>query len=218
MINNLRRKSVIGGGPASLAEDHLPPQQRWDRRYANLPADARTKPTPFVADILPRLPTAGQALDVAAGAGRHAIALAWHGLRVDAVDISVQGLQLARRRALAAGLESGRHIRFMAADLERPWLPAGQYDVILVSFFLHRPLFPLLKACLSPGGWLAYETFTTNQKITPNNQPIRRELLLRPGELRQAFSDLEILSYTEDEHNDRATARLLARKPASIGT
>jgi len=199
--------------PTALTEGRLPPQQRWDQRYASLPVDARTQPTPFIDTILPRLPDKGRALDVAAGAGRHAIALARHGLLVDAVDISGQGLHLARQRAVAAGLQPGRHIRFIVADLERPWLPAGQYEVILVSFFLYRPLLPLLKARLSPGGWLAYETFTTAQEISPMNHPIRPEVLLRPGELRQTFADFDLLFYAEGLHNDRATAQLLARKP-----
>jgi tellurite methyltransferase len=201
---------------SALTEARLPPRQRWDRRYATLPVDARLQPTPFMARCLPKFPLRGRALDIAAGAGRHTIALAQHGLRVDAVDISCQGLRLARRRALTAGFEPGRQIRFIVADLERAWLPAAQYEVILVSFFLHRPLFPLIEALLAPGGWLAYETFTIAQTIAPNNRPIRRELLLRPGELRAAFAGLEILFYAEGEHNDKATAQLLARKPVTI--
>jgi len=199
--------------PSAMTVDRLPSRQRWDHRYASLPPEARTEPTPFVTSCLVHLPARGRALDVAAGAGRHAVALARRGLHVDAVDISWQGLRLARQRAISAGVEPVGQVRLIVADIERPWLPHAQYELILISFFLHRPLFSLIKDRLQPGGWLAYETFTIGQKIGPNNRPIRQELLLKPGELKAAFSDFEILLYDEDEHNGKVTAQLLARKP-----
>jgi 2-polyprenyl-3-methyl-5-hydroxy-6-metoxy-1,4-benzoquinol methylase len=186
-------------------------RQRWDDRYAAFTPQERQEPTPFVAACLPKLPQHGWALDVAAGAGRHSLALARHGLQVDAVDLSCQGLRLARQRALEAGLA----IRFIVADLERPWLPRRSYDVILVSFFLYRPLFPLIRACLQPGGWLVYETLTAEQKFRSNHQPTQPDFLLQPGELRAAFADFEILFYAEVNQDQRATAQLLARKVAS---
>jgi tellurite methyltransferase len=197
-----------------MTTDRLPPRQRWDHRYASLPPQARQEPTPFVAACLPKLPNQGWALDVAAGAGRHTIALAQHGLQVDAVDISGQGLRLARGRAVAAGLMPGRQVHYIMADLERPWLPRRDYDVILVSFFLHRPLFPLIEARLRPGGWLVYETFTVEQIRVNPRRSFRPDVLLQPDELRQAFASFEILSYAEGLHNEKATAQLLARKPA----
>ncbi len=202
--------------PSALTADRLPPRQRWDHRYGTLSPEARVEPTPFVASCLPKLPAQGRALDVAAGAGRHTIALAQRGLQVDGVDISTQGLRLARARALAAGLTPGEQIRFIVADIERPWLPHRDYEVILVSFFLYRPLFPLIKERLRPGGWLVYETFTVEQATMSSGQPQRRELLLKIDELKNAFSDFEILFYDEGEHNQKVTAQLLARKPSKI--
>ena len=130
---------------------------KWDGRYADRTLNDVKEPTPFLISCLPELPTSGLALDVAAGAGRHAVVLAQRGLQVDAVDISWQGLQLARRRAEQIGGYPGS-IQFMVTDLELPWLPEREYDVILVSFFLYRPLFPLIKDRLKPGGQLLYET------------------------------------------------------------
>ena len=201
--------------PSAITPERLPPRQRWDERYASLPPQARTEPTPFVAFCLPHLPDQGRALDIAAGAGRHTTALAQHGLRVDAVDISGRGLRLARERAVAAGLTPGRQINLILADIERPWLPQADYDVILVSFFLHRPLFPLIRERLRPGGWLIYESFTIDQAAVPTDHPIRPHFLLKRNELRSTFSDLEILFYDEGGHNNKATAQLLAKKPLS---
>jgi len=184
----------------------------WDERYATFAAEDRREPSPFVAACLPRLPRRGYALDIAAGAGRHTLALAQHGLRVDAVDRSRQGLYLAKQRALEAGLELGKNLCLIVADLERPWLPRRDYDVILVSFFLYRPLFPLIKAQLRPGGWLVYETLTIHQTFGPDRQPARPDFLLQPQELKDAFADFELVFYDEVNQNQRATAQLLARK------
>lgn len=188
---------------------------KWDRRYAGLAQEKRLEPTPFVAACLPALGPAGPALDVAAGAGRHSLALARQGWTVDAVDISRQGLQRARQRLRAAGLS--HRVRFIVADLERPWLPHGHYQLILVSFFLYRPLFPLLRERLVPGGWLVYETFTVDQFLRvqqdTGHPPGRREFYLEQNELRQSFSNFDLVFYDEGEHNGKFTAQLLARKP-----
>jgi SAM-dependent methyltransferase len=189
------------------------PRQRWDERYAGFSSQDRREVTPFVAACLPQLPRQGHALDIAAGAGRHSLALAQHGLAVDAVDISGQGLHLARQRAAEANLRPGQ-IHFILADLERPWLPQRNYEVILVSFFLYRPLFPLIKDRLRPGGWLIYETLTTAQELKPNPSSMHYGFLLEPQELKQAFADFEILFYAEADYAGRATAQLLARKEA----
>jgi SAM-dependent methyltransferase len=200
-------------------DDHPPlsPRRKWDQCYAELAPGQRLDPTPFVASCLADLTPEGWALDVAAGAGRHSLTLARHGWSVDAVDISAQGLRLARQRALESSLDN--RIRFIVADVEQPWLPQRCYHLILVSFFLYRPLFPMLKAQLKGGGWLIYETFTVDRfewvRNSPDGQRTRREFYLERQELRAAFSDLDIVFYEEGDYKGKSTARLLARKPMS---
>lgn len=185
-----------------------PARQRWDERYAHFHKMTKLTPTHFVQFCLPYLPREGRALDIAAGAGRHTLALARHGLQVDALDIAWQGLRLAQQRALARGLVVGRDVNFLVVDVEQPWLPERLYEVILVSLFLYRPLWPLIRARLQPGGYLLYESLL-NQPDNP--APIRAKFQLQPGELKAAFSDLQLLFYDEGEHHGRATAQLLAQ-------
>lgn len=188
-------------------------RQKWDQRYANFDPHERRQPTSFVMTCLSQLPVAGRALDLAAGAGRHSLALAQHGLRVDAIDISWQGLQLSRQRALVARF-GPEQIRFIVADIEQTWPLRARYDLILVSFFLYRPLFPVIKNSLLSGGRLIYETYTVEQLNQPDRPRLARpDFYLNAGELRYAFSDFEILFYDEGMHNQRATAQLLAQKP-----
>ena len=86
----------------------LPARNKWDRRYAGRTLEDLTEPTPFLISCLPELPITGLVLDVAAGDGRHSFILAQRGLRVDAVDISWQGLRLARQRAAQAASATRR--------------------------------------------------------------------------------------------------------------
>lgn len=208
-----RDKAIIGNLPSD-ALDTASVQQKWDNRYARLDPDARKEPTPFVTQCLPQLPVTGRALDIAAGAGRHSLVLARHGLNVDAVDISQHGLWLARQRAIESELDSA--IRFIVADVEQTWLPCVQYNVILVTFFLHRPLFPLIKQRLLPRGWLVYQTFTKENDEMVMPKPSNPDFLLASDELKDAFSDFEILLSVEDNYQNYPVARLLARKPEII--
>src|SRR5260221_13247361 len=91
------------------------------------------------------LVTTGQVLDVASGAGRHAVFFAERGLEVVAVDREPQ--LIPRVQFVKAHLEAG------------PWPVAGQsFAEIILTNYLHRPLFPAIAAALGGAGALSYET------------------------------------------------------------
>ena len=150
----------------------------------------------------------GDALDVACGRGRHALWLAQHGWRVTAVDRDadvLRGLETeARRRGLT--------VTTRVADLETAPapLPDEAFDVIVAVHYLHRPLFPRLLAALRPGGVLVYETFTTAQAA--RGKPTNPDFLLRPGELRELVSPLQVLDWREGEFDGRDVSSVVARR------
>jgi SAM-dependent methyltransferase len=112
-------------------------------------------------------------LDLACGSGRHAAWLAARGHEVLAVDRDADAIA-----ALPAGVV-GR-----VADLEQgAWPLAGEapFDAIVVTNYLHRPLWPHLAAALAPGGCWIYETFAAGNETV--GKPSRPDFLLRPGEL-----------------------------------
>jgi tellurite methyltransferase len=184
--------------------------QRWNERYLE---ESRyksfTRPRPFLKQNLARLPKKGLALDVAMGLGGNAQLLMAHGLDVIGVDISDVALKQAKLRL--------PNLMAVRADLTRFYIPPLTFDVILNFFYLQRDLWPDYLAALNPGGWLVFETLTQDMRL---RQPeIEPEFLLAPGELRKAFSTLEIESYFEgwtesDSGHPRAVACLLARKPS----
>src|SRR5690606_8017512 len=95
---------------------------------------------------------AGDVLDLACGSGRHAKWLAARGHAVVAVD----------RDEAALALASGPGIQTMQTDLEGEddavWpFEAGRFAAIVVTNYLHRPLFPHMLRSLAKGGVLIYE-------------------------------------------------------------
>jgi SAM-dependent methyltransferase len=116
-------------------------------------------------------------LDVACGRGRHSRWLARRGCRVTALD---------RDREALAGLAGEPGVQVLCCDLEgRPWplADAARFDVVLVTRYLWRPLWPALLAAVAPGGVWVHETFMAGQERL--GRPRRPEFLLRSGELEE---------------------------------
>ena len=125
----------------------------------------------------------GPVLDLACGAGRHAILFAGRGLEVVAVDRDQQDI---------AG------VKFVQADLEdgSPWPFAGQrFAGIVVTNYLYRPLLRTLMESLAEGGVLIYETFMAGNERY--GKPSNPDFLLRPGELLQAFGALTVAAFEQ---------------------
>lgn len=139
-----------------------------------LPAPMLAPPSEWVERHATLIRAGGSVLDVACGAGRHARFLAKSGFRVEAVDRDAQAL------AELSG-EAGIHARCL--DLEAgTWPYANEsFDAIVVTNYLHRPLFPHLMSALAVGGVLIYETFALGNELL--GRPRNPEYLLRPGEL-----------------------------------
>jgi SAM-dependent methyltransferase len=181
-------------------------REKWDARYRE-EGPEETEPSPFLT-ALSEIPRRGRALDVAGGAGRHAIWLARQGLAVTLVDVSPVGVDLARAAAAAAGVRIEARVR----DLEEEGLPAGPWDVIACFYFLWRPLFAQFPGALAPGGLLA-TALATRSNLKRHARPGPR-FLLEDGELPALVRGLEIVRYEEGWFEGRHEARLVARKPA----
>ena len=159
----------------------------WDDCHRGKPAgDAE----PFLVAMLARIPR-GVALDVAAGRGRNSLPLARAGLRVVAVDFSVEAMRL-----LAATTRSERlAIWPMVANLDNFHLKDESLDAIVNINFLDRALFPKLERALRHGGILIADTFLVDQAAF--GHPRDPRFLLAHGELRALAGRLEIEEYRE---------------------
>lgn len=151
------------------------------------------EPSRWVRRFAPLIRPGGHVLDVAAGAGRHTRLLLDMGFRVTAVDRDIDALQqFAGDRCIVrqVDLESGAQVNVLAPL-------GGGYDGIVVTNYLHRPLFPALASALAPGGVVIYETFAVeNERFGRPNNP---DFLLRPGELLEAFAGLTLIAFEQGE-------------------
>ena len=189
-------------------------RERWNQKYREAPG-AWLIPDPFLPRvfseyILPLFPHGGSALDLAGGAGRHAIWLAQQDWKVTLIDISETGVEQARQNA--GPLAS--HIQFVVDDLT--CFKAAQtefearFEVVMAFFYLERAIFSEMVKAVRPGGLLVYKTLTSAQTRRVGG-PRNPAYLLKPGELLQLAAGLRVLHYRE-EVAKKATAELVARK------
>jgi SAM-dependent methyltransferase len=210
--------------------DSADERERWNQRYREKSAAKRkagtprkTVPDPFLVwafseYIAPLFPHGGSALDLAGGAGRHAIWLAKQGWDVTLMDISETGVDEAR---LNVG-PLASHIRFVVDDLTHfkaaqtqfgaPSEPALEpaFDVVIAFFYLQRSIFPEIVKTLRPGGLLICKTYTVEQaKLAAG--PKNPAHLLEPGELLHLARELRVL-HSREVMAESATAELVAGK------
>jgi len=154
----------------------------------------------------------GPILDLACGDGHNGIFLATQNLSVVCCDKSPDALGLVKRQADSLGLTIGIQCMDLEAKAQNP-LEADFYDGILVFRYLHRPLIPCIKKAIREGGILIYETYTVHQR--KYGKPHNPAFLLETGELREWFSDWEVLHYFDGvkENPTRAIAQIVCKKP-----
>jgi len=160
----------------------------------------------WVRRFAPLIPQ-GEVLDLACGRGRHAKLLAESGHPLLALD----------RDAEALASLGGQGITTLQADLEcgNPWpFAARRFAGIVVTNYLHRPLFPHLLESLSEGGVLLIETFA--QGNGQFGKPSNPDFLLAPGELLTVAQGLHVLAYEDgyvESPRPALVQRLCAIKP-----
>jgi hypothetical protein len=108
-------------------------------------------------------------------------------------------------------------ISFLKADLEAGAWPfdGRRFAAIVVTNYLHRPLFPALEAALDEGGVLLYETFMAGNERY--GRPSNPAFLLQPGELLAAFRNLSVIAF-EQGRLERPKAAVVQRLFALRGS
>jgi SAM-dependent methyltransferase len=162
-------------------------------------------PSPWIVQWAGLVSADAAVLDVAAGGGRHSRFLAERGHNITAIDRDI------------SALSAQPNVNVVQADLEdgSPWpLPGCTFGALVVTNYLHRPLFPALLDAVMPGGVLLYETFMEgNERF---GRPSNQEFLLKDGELleivRGRFSVVAYEARLISEPKMAMVQRIAARK------
>lgn len=176
------------------------------------------QPTPlwqrFVEDIAPTNGIQmGKGMDIACGAGRDMVYLAQQGWQMTGIDRSEDSL----RRAELLSRQLGVTVRTLQRDLETSVDPFtdfadSSFALVTVGRYLYRPLFPVIRRLLQPGGVILYQTFMQGCENTAIGRPRNPNFLLKPGELAAEFSGAEmILDEVEQLADGRPVAAFVAR-------
>lgn len=137
----------------------------------------RGRASDWITRFLPGVPAGGAVVDVACGAGRHLRAALAAGHPVVGLDRDPSGL---------ADLVGDRRVEIFDHDLEAPGglaLPilGRRFSGVIVSNYLFRPLFPILRDLVAADGVLIYQTFARGQER--HGKPSNPAFLLAPNEL-----------------------------------
>lgn len=176
---------------------------KWQARYRNAQPGHR-EPDPLIVRVADQLP-AGHALDLACGAGRHALYLAARGWRVTAVDGAPAALDLFD----APGID--KLCLDLETDLETGPL-ALTADLAVCVLYLDRPL--LFRLAHHSPAVAAVAIVLPMPDDDPAVAPMNPAYLIEPDELHQAFRHWHVLhTGVRKQPGSRRVTELLARRP-----
>lgn len=110
-------------------------------------------------------------------------------MAIEAVDRDIEALRLFAGERCA--------VRQLDLETGAGWPLRRDYDGIVVTNYLHRPLLPEIARSLAPGGIVIYETFAVGNEQF--GRPSNPDYLLRPGELLAAFAGLTVIAFEQGE-------------------
>ena len=154
-----------------------------------------TSASPWIKQWASLIRPGGRVLDVACGHGRHSHLLAQMGFEVTSLDRDAQALASTQGQWPS----NARPGQFIQADIEQDAWPLphlqGQWDAVVITNYLWRPLWPTLLAALTPNGVYLHETFAHGHASV--GRPSRPDFLLEPNELLKVCSNLRVVAFED---------------------
>lgn len=188
---------MFGGG------DDLDPKHKWNKKHQErISRHGNPLPNPRLMKLSSYISTGGNALDFACGLGPNSLYIAERGLHVKAVDISDIAIQYVKEQAEKRQLSIDPVVSDLT-DWKNMNLMIQSFDLIIITYYLDRTIFPRLKSMTKKDGYLFMETYF----VSPSSKgdAVSERFKLKPGELLSVFQDWQILFYEENEHEGRQT-------------
>ncbi len=177
----------------------------WDERYSGEEYHFGTEPSGFLIANCDLLKPGMHCLALADGEGRTGVWLAEQGLHVHSVDSSSVAIDKARKLAARKNVR----LELELADLSDWDFGLEKYDVVVAVFIQFAPpalrekMFEKIRNCLKLGGLLLLHGYTPRQLEYRTGGPSQLENLYTESMLKEAFSDMEIISLHEYDQEIR---------------
>lgn len=171
---------------------------KYQERLVNPP---KLSPNGRLTSLSPYL-KGGFALDLACGLGANSLFLAHSNYEVQSIDLSDVAVEFLNEQAKQQSLP----IKVKVCDLtDKNELHFKQetFDLIVITYYLDRSLFPLVKTAVKRGGYFFMETYFVS--AADNKREISDHYKLLPNELLTEFSNWTVLFYEENEQEGRQT-------------
>lgn len=144
----------------------------------------------------------GIALDLACGLGGNSFYLGQLGYQVEAIDISDIAIDCIQKQAKRNQLQIHAQVSDLTAFNQLDFSECS-FDVVVMTYYLDRSLFPSVKKLVKKKGYFFMETFF--QSSLTENQGVSNQYKLRPQELLTEFAEWNVLFFEENEREGRQT-------------
>jgi tellurite methyltransferase len=181
----------------------MDPKTKWNRKYQERITTKEEEPK--ANDRLKSLAASlkgGDALDLACGLGGNSLFLAQLNYEVQALDVSDVAVDFIRKKAVHQHLP----IKPMVCDLtDITSIPLGKksFDLVVITYYLDRSIFPFVKKIVNKHGYFFMETFYQSSKA--ENKGVSNQYKLESQELLGEFGNWKVLFYEENEEEGRQT-------------
>jgi tellurite methyltransferase len=175
---------------------------KWNSKYKERLNDFMEPiPNTRLKNLAPYL-MGGTALDLACGLGGNSLFLSQLNYHVEAIDLSDVAVNYLQQLATEQKLSIQPSLADLT-DMNSLQLKKNSFDLVVITYYLDRALFPLVKSLIKDNGYFFMETIY----LSPNtdNQGVSNQYKLQPGELLEVFRDWNILYYEENQEDGRQT-------------
>ncbi|RSD26081.1 class I SAM-dependent methyltransferase [Mesobacillus subterraneus] len=174
--------------------------EKWNDKYSKKVSVGHIPmPNKKLSGLKPVL-KGGKALDLACGLGGNSFYLAENGYAVTGLDISEVAVNFVNKEAGRRSMQ----VKAYSADLSNQLKNTDdQYDLVIMTYFLARSLFPTIKQLVNTNGYFFMETYF---KAGPGSkETISDAYKLESNELLEVFRDWRIIFFEEAEEEGRQT-------------